>query len=71
MQNFETIQRHTIELQYYDFPSILNYDGKIFSETGPSCEWINTYSGLILGLRPANERRRYTVTPSLIGCAQT
>ena len=23
--------------------------------------------GLILGLRPANERRRYTVTPSLIG----
>ena len=23
--------------------------------------------GLILGLRPANERRRYKVTPSLIG----
>ena len=26
---------------------------------------------LILGLRPANERRRYKVTPSLIGWAQT
>ena len=26
--------------------------------------------GLILGLRPANERRRYFVTASLIGCAQ-
>ena len=28
-------------------------------------------SGLILGLHPANERRRYNVTPSLIGWAQT
>ena len=27
--------------------------------------------GLILGLRPANERRRYEVTPSLIGWART
>ena len=27
---------------------------------------LNTDSGLILGLRPANERRRYKVTPSLI-----
>ena len=26
---------------------------------------------LILGLRPANERRRYKVTPFLIGWAQT
>ena len=25
---------------------------------------------VILGLRPANERRRYKVTPSLIGWAQ-
>ena len=31
--------------------------------------WSNT--GLILGLHPANERRRYKVTPSLIGWAQT
>ena len=29
------------------------------------------HAGLILGLRPANERRRYKVTPSLIGCVQT
>ena len=31
--------------------------------------WVNT--GMILGLRPANERRRYKVTPSLIGWVQT
>ena len=30
-----------------------------------------TDSGLIPGLRPANERRRYFVTTSLIGWAQT
>ena len=39
-----------------------------------SCQWfvmpLYTISGLILGLRPANERRRYKVT-SLIGWAQT
>ena len=29
------------------------------------------YSGLILGLHPANEKRHYRVTPSLIGWAQT
>ena len=29
------------------------------------------YHWLILGLRPANERRRYKVTPSPIGLAQT
>ena len=28
-------------------------------------------AGLIVGLRPTNERRRYKVTPSLIGWAQT
>ena len=28
-------------------------------------------TGLILGLHPSNERRRYKVTPSLIGWAQT
>ena len=31
--------------------------------------WLPIRSGLILGLRPANERRCYKVTPSLIGCA--
>ena len=30
--------------------------------------WMNT--GLILGLRPANERRRYFETTSLIGWVQ-
>ena len=33
--------------------------------------FVYMYIGLILGLRPANERRRYKVTPSLIGSAQT
>ena len=32
---------------------------------------VTLISGMILGLRPANERRRYKVTPSLIGWAQT
>ena len=30
---------------------------------------LDSYLGLILGLQPANERRRYKVTPSLIGWA--
>ena len=34
-------------------------------------QWQVEYTGLILGLRPANERRCYKVTPSLIGWAQT
>ena len=29
------------------------------------------YAGLVLGLHPASERRRYKVTPYLIGSAQT
>ena len=42
--------------------------------------WVNTIAagaltaaktGMILGLRAANERRRYKVTPSPIGWAQT
>ena len=32
---------------------------------------VERITGLILGLRPVNERRRYKVTPSLIGWAQT
>ena len=40
--------------------------------TNPSVFYINIYGspGLILGLRPANEGRRYVVTMSLIGWAQ-
>ena len=35
-------------------------------------DWLGApISGLILGLHPANERRFYKVTPSLIGWAQT
>ena len=33
-------------------------------------QFTDTYTGLILGLHPANERRRYFVTASLIGWAQ-
>ena len=33
--------------------------------------YINIKPGLILGLRPANERRRYKVAASLIGWAET
>ena len=36
-----------------------------------SIQFIHSGTGLILGLCPANERRRYKVTPSLIGWAQT
>ena len=36
------------------------------------CVIFNKYvSGLILGLRLANEKRRYKVTPSVIGWSQT
>ena len=33
--------------------------------------WGHTSAGVILSMRPANERRRYIVTPSLIGMAYT
>ena len=46
-----------------------NWKDSIDIETG---SWIHYHvSVLILGLRPANERRRYKVTASLIGWAQT
>ena len=32
---------------------------------------VHEYAGLILRLRPTNKRRRYKVTPSLIGWAKT
>ena len=32
---------------------------------------ITAYSGIILSMRPANERRRYNVTSSLIGWAHS
>ena len=47
------------------------------TEGGEKWKWWETrlllayIPGLILGLHPANERRRYKVTPSLIGWVQT
>ena len=38
---------------------------------GSLSSFTGTYARLIVGLCPANERRRYKVTPSLIGWAQT
>ena len=38
------------------------------ADTGGNMEMVTR---LILGVRPANERRRYNVTPSLIGWVQT
>ena len=35
------------------------------------CLFYNRYCGIILCMRPANERRRYVVTSSLIGWAHT
>ena len=35
------------------------------------CGRIAANSGLILGLRPSNDRRRYKVMPSIIGWVQT
>ena len=37
----------------------------------PSVSIYEHDTGLTLGLHPANERRRYKVTPSLIGWVQT
>ena len=37
----------------------------------PICGLLKIFTGLILGLRPDNERRRYKETPSLIGWAQS
>ena len=52
-----------------------NYSGRIdlknsYTDLCPPDNSI-TPAGLILGLRPANERRRYKLTPSLIGWVQT
>ena len=50
------------------------YNGAAYTNKTVSSSWIRVQSqktGLILGLRPANERRRYKVTSFLIGWAQT
>ena len=64
-----------------------NYSNRVISGYGKTnkvyyCNVVHIYdtvlalleiqiTGLILGLHPANERRRYKVTPSLIGWAQS
>ena len=53
-------------------PVLARWHVYIYTETPPGhCEiYVFVGSGLILGLRPANERRDYFVTTSLIGWAQ-
>ena len=46
---------------------IVNMTGYLLLDTGR----LLIYKELILGLHPANEWRRYKVTPSLIGWVQT
>ena len=57
----------------HDFPTAMeatmNIMGKLIVDKTQQSGIYN--SGLILGLHPTNERRRYKVTPSLIGWAQT
>ena len=50
---------------------LLVFDWASVRKISNNDDYIAAYSGLILGLRPGNERRRYFVTPSLIGWAQT
>ena len=52
---------------YFHFLSSINCNIRLQGRQGS----VWPTSGLILDLRPANERRRYKVTPSLIDLAQT
>ena len=55
---------------YHHILSVVSYR---FRESCCFCfhYYCTVYAGLILGLRPANERRRYFLTTSLFGWAQT
>ena len=46
-------------------------DGGAQKQKAPTFACLQRLTGLILNLRPANERRRYKDTLSLIGWAQT
>ena len=48
----------------------MNFNMKFYLPRKAPAEVIFRKPGLILGLRPANERRFYFVTASLIGWAQ-
>ena len=80
-----TIYSDLMYLNYTAMKNIqsnLNFDEKIVGEMGPGQPCIDQaclarlwlyydfITRLILGLHPANERRRYFVTTSLIGWAQ-
>ena len=56
-------------IRRFDVFSVISLDKLL--NTYSSCPDLRPCAGLILGLRPANMRRRYKVTPSLIGWAQT
>ena len=62
--------RNDIKNEYICVPEIQQDEGK-WDEPQEPHESHYSVPGLILGVRPANERRRYTVTPSLIGWVQT
>ena len=51
---------------------VVSLDFVIYNQIVPVCFYCTTMdTGLILGMRPANERRRFKVTPFLIGWTQT
>ena len=52
---------------------IITVSYMVYGSNSPMCynRHARLCTGLILGLRQANERRRYNVTPSLVGWAQT
>ena len=51
--------------------TIVNFAVRIAPADGLRPLGAKTLAGLILGLHPANKRRRYKETPSVIGWAQT
>ena len=56
------------------FAQLLSVSGPVMTDALNVCHYPDVYwpaPGLILGLCPANEKRRYFVTTSLIGWAQT
>ena len=59
--------QHTLKPLY----STVYYNVMLYIKSQLQAQAHKAHSGLILGLRPANERRGYKVTLSLIGWAQT
>ena len=55
---------------HYSFNVLRGNQGMTDVDKARGSDWY-IYSVIILGLRPANERRRYKVTPVLMDWAQT